>query len=709
MGKARGVRAKRRVAKKLTKMKGPAAVRDLDVDEFLAGEHMADDAVVVAAEEPPDGGASADEEEDNKGNNAEIADDHQAELDALKDKDPDFYKFLQENDRGLLHFEAEEGDADDEEDDEDDDQQVDDDDDEDDDDEDDEQGEDDDDEEEEDERRAARVVERKVLTSERLEALLASSRQASLRSIKRLIALLRCAVAPPDAADLPFEILEPEVRRRAAEAALDQLAPKFAVVEKKRELYARATVKVILEALRQDGTVLQRIAVAKLRSYVDVVPPKLVTRLIRALVDGWARPIEENEDNEEQVKAERTYQVECYLRLRELIPQEEEYGLRKAYSAFARKVANASHNPAKARKRAASVSFAAACVSQLYAQADAHTAYRVAFAYVRQLALKVRSALAARDAQDVLCWRFLNVARCWASAVSQSARDEHLGPLVFPLCQICFAAAEVAKSPRYAPFRLHLARCLHAVAAAAELYVPTTRILLGVLGDAPSQGKKKKGSPKKKTQQQQPNGGINHQAAQLLAFAIETPDGGGDEVGREACDLLGDWLELVRFSPACPELVLVPILALKKVAKDASPVLRAACSSAVAAMESAADAAKTERDKLQVAPKDLAGTFEPLRPDSAPSVKDRLSQRRHQRDKRRAKLAASAASKSKVPTPSQQQQRKQQQSGAKAPAAKRPRPAIMPVDDAAAAALSAAATSSSPDDDVVTTLNIDDF
>ena len=58
------------------------ALKDMDVDEFLAGGHLADPA---PAPEP----AAAEEESSDE---SSMAADHQAELDGLKETDPDFYQ-----------------------------------------------------------------------------------------------------------------------------------------------------------------------------------------------------------------------------------------------------------------------------------------------------------------------------------------------------------------------------------------------------------------------------------------------------------------------------------------------------------------------------------------------------------------------------------------------------------------------------------------
>merc|ERR1711991_1092272 len=103
----------------------------------------------------------------------------------------------------------------------------------------------------------------------------------------------------------------------------------------------------------------------------------------------------------------------------------EAHALRRCYAAFARDVAG----------RGASAQDA---LAGLYEDAGADAAYRTAFVAVRQLALKVRSALATRAADDVaqvLSWKFLHCARLWARCVCGNAAPERLGELAFPLCQ----------------------------------------------------------------------------------------------------------------------------------------------------------------------------------------------------------------------------------------------------------------------------------
>ena len=222
----------------------------------------------------------------------------------------------------------------------------------------------------------------------------------------------------------------------------------------------------------------------------------------------------------------------------------------------------------------------------LYADAGADAAYRTAFVAVRQLALKVRSALATRapdDVAQVLSWKFLHCARLWARCVCGNAAPERLGELAFPLCQTLFGALELAAAPSKAPFRLHCVRCLHDVAAATECFVPTTKPLLATL-DGCSRGGGGGGG----------RGGVDDGGdfGGELDCGDKRDASARASLGREALEQLLDFLELHRYAPALPELALVPLVALKKLAKEPRcPQKLRARAAAAATLESAADAA----------------------------------------------------------------------------------------------------------------------
>ena len=141
----------------------------------------------------------------------------------------------------------------------------------------------------------------------------------------------------------------------------------------------------------------------------------LAPRFARVLVGHLCRVVEAPPEGSEDLEREalnareRQLQVDAYVRLREVVAcgasstadasrgrkgdSVEEYVLKRAYNGLARDVcgfAGGSANPARAAKAAPSLAFATSCVAELYADASPDAAYRTAFVYVRQLALKVR-------------------------------------------------------------------------------------------------------------------------------------------------------------------------------------------------------------------------------------------------------------------------------------------------------------------------------
>ena len=675
--------------------KAKAAAPPMDVDAFLAGDHL--DAAA------PDDDASVASSASSSSSSVAAADDHRAELDALRALDPEFYDYLQKNDEGLLAYDD---------------------------------GGDDEDAEEEEEAEAA---DRRVVTATDVAALAADA-STSFRATKRLVALLRAAcggdaaapasrkqrrrraqqaaeeeddsadsvasvqgssdedeAAPPavDFADAAtreacarhaLRALGPRLRAAAESAAGADLA-KLAKAPDRVKALARSVLVGLLKALKGDdaerATRLRVIALEAVAPWAPwlVVDDNLAPRTCRALCGLLCRvvepaPEEADADRVAMVERETAVQLRAFVALQAVLEHAgsiqveargdetvEAHALRRGYAAFARDVAGLYNSEAKARKAFDSVALVTGALVQLYAAADADAAYRTAFVAVRQLALKVRSALATRAAEDVaqvLCWRFLHCARLWARCVCANAGPDRLGELAFPLCQTLFGALELATSPTKAPFRLHCVRALHDLAAATEAFVPTSKPLLATLDECSRGGGGGGGDGR---------GAVDDDADFARALDCgEKRDGGvRASLGREALEQLGDFLELHRHSPALPELSLVPVVALKKLAKEprCPQKLRARAKAAAATFEAAADAAAAARARLSAAPKDVVA-FEPLKPAGAPPAARRLADRRAARLARRERLRAAADA---APAPKPKKKSKKKAKAPKRPAA----------------------------------------
>ena len=686
-GKAEKLKAKARAKRKLLKKataRAPArppkpAAKEappMDVDAFLAGDHLA-----APADAPDDASAAS------SASSASAAADHRAELDALRASDPEFYDYLRENDEGLLAYEDPADDDDD-------------------------AGE---------EAAAAR----RVVSVEDVAALAADG-ATSFRATKRLVALLRAAcggdAAPPasrrarrrraqpaddddaDSADSvasapassddddddvegpAVDFADAAAREACARHALAALGPRLRALaggadaarapDRVRAL-ARSVLVGLLKALKGDdaerATRLRVVALEAVAPWAPwlVVDANLAPRTCRALCGLLCRVVEpapEEADDERvaMVARETRLQRDAIEALRAVLAHTrdirvdargdetvEAHALRRCYAAFARDVAGKGASAQKARKAFASVALVQDALAGFYKDAGADAAYRTAFVAVRQLALKVRSALATRAADDVaqvLSWKFLHCARLWARCVCGNAAPERLGELAFPLCQTLFGALELAAAPSKAPFRLHCVRCLHDVAAATECFVPTTKPLLATLDEC-SRGGGGGGDGR---------GGVDDGGdfGGELDCGDKRDASARASLGREALEQLLDFLELHRYAPALPELALVPLVALKKLAKEprCPQKLRARAKAAAATLESAADAAAAGRARLAAAPKDVVA-FEPLKPPGAPAAARRLADRRAARAARAARLKAAPAAEPKPKKPSKKKAR----------------------------------------------------
>ena len=678
-GKAAKLKAKARAKRKLLKKakarvparpQKPAATAPeappMDVDAFLAGDHLA------APADAPDDASSA----SSSASSASAAADHRAELDALRASDPEFYDYLRENDEGLLAYEDP---ADD----------------------------DDDDAGEEAAAAARRVVSVEDVAAlaadgatsfratKRLVALLRAAcggdaaPPASRRARRRRAqptddddadsadSVASAPASSDDDDDDGFEgpavdFADAAAREACARHALAALGPRLRALaggadaarapDRVRAL-ARSVLVGLLKALKGDdaerATRLRVVALEAVAPWAPwlVVDANLAPRTCRALCGLLCRVVEpapEEADDERvaMVARETRLQRDAIEALRAVLAHTrdirvdargdetvEAHALRRCYAAFARDVAGRGASAQKARKAFASVALVQDALVGLYADAGADAAYRTAFVAVRQLALKVRSALATRapdDVAQVLSWKFLHCARLWARCVCGNAAPERLGELAFPLCQTLFGALELAAAPSKAPFRLHCVRCLHDVAAATECFVPTTKPLLATLDEC-SRGGGGGGDGR---------GGVDDGGdfGGELDCGDKRDASARASLGREALEQLLDFLELHRYAPALPELALVPLVALKKLAKEprCPQKLRARAKAAAATLESAADAAAAGRARLAAAPKDVVA-FEPLKPPGAPAAARRLADRRAARAARAARLKAAPA------------------------------------------------------------------
>jgi nucleolar complex protein 2 len=134
------------------------------------------------------------------------------------------------------------------------------------------------------------------------------------------------------------------------------------------------------------------------------------------------------------------------------------------------------------------IGFLMSSVVNLYST-DMEAAYQHAYVYIRQLAVHLRSALQEQSQHNVRAvfnWQFLNALRCWGLVVSTYHLPQQLGPLIHPVVQIATGLLDLFSSPRMFPMHLHVVEMLNHISSRSGVYIPVSTYLLRILSSPSS-------------------------------------------------------------------------------------------------------------------------------------------------------------------------------------------------------------------------------
>ncbi|RCI02194.1 Nucleolar Complex 2 protein, partial [Rhizopus stolonifer] len=147
--------------------------------------------------------------------------------------------------------------------------------------------------------------------------------------------------------------------------------------------------------------------------------------------------------------------------------------------------------------------------SQLYG-INLTTSYQQAFVYIRQLASHLRAAMKTRTTKNhgmVYNWQYVHCIDFWSDVLNAYAKpmtdedgDEVESPLkslVYPLAQVAMGVIGLIPTPQYYPLRFHVLRCLNSLVHNTNTYIPLAVYVLEVLESpvAMNYAKKSGGTP----------------------------------------------------------------------------------------------------------------------------------------------------------------------------------------------------------------------
>eukprot|EP00873_Tetraselmis_striata_P023861 jgi/Tetstr1/444125/TSEL_032023.t1 len=285
------------------------------------------------------------------------------------------------------------------------------------------------------------------------------------------------------------------------------------------------------------------------------------------------------------------------------------------------------------------ISFMASCISELWG-INADASYLHAFGFIRQLAVTMRAALNTKTKDaflEVYCWQYINCLELWAKVLGAHAGDEGLRPLVYPVAQLLMGAVRLVPTPRYFPLRLRLLSALASLSTATGYFLPLAPLLLEVLNWAELSKKPAPGG-------QLPNLGLQLRISKrLLRSAVLQ-----EEVVASVMEMLAAHLAQWANHVAFPEVSNTTAIALRRFVKGcAVERFRRSAKQVLDAVEKTAAAVVRRREATEFSPKDLAQVSAFMEAGDASGPKANALQRlaaelTEKGKQRRAMVAASA-------------------------------------------------------------------
>ncbi|CZS95304.1 probable nucleolar complex protein 2 [Rhynchosporium graminicola] len=203
---------------------------------------------------------------------------------------------------------------------------------------------------------------------------------------------------------------------------------------------------------------------------------------------------------------------------------------------------------------------------------DAEVGYATGFTFIRQLAIHLRNSITNNQQESyktVYNWQYVHSLDFWSCVLSEhcsplkeaeSGKESELRPLIYPTVQVTLGAMRLIPTSTYFPLRFHMMRSLLRLSRATGTYIPLASALLEVLN---SNEMKK---PARPSTLKGLDFTSNYKAQKSYLKTRVYQDG----VGEQVCELLSEFFILWSTNIAFPELALPVIVMMKRWLKDAS-------------------------------------------------------------------------------------------------------------------------------------------
>eukprot|EP00977_Amphora_coffeiformis_P015170 scaffold4442_cov125-Amphora_coffeaeformis.AAC.1 len=399
--------------------------------------------------------------------------------------------------------------------------------------------------------------------------------------------------------------------------------------------FLRSTIHLLTES-KEPG--LLSFVLKSLAKYLPLMAPfpRIAEALLKTCIGLWSAPLDSSENFQ-------VVRLQAFFRIRQLALTQPfpfiETCLKKTYLAYSQRATFGTSS--SLATTLPTLTFMGNCLVELYSL-DYQSSYQHAFVYIRQLALLLRAAIQKKTPEALAAvygsWQFMHCLKLWVAVLAQAASKEDeedpsakvMMSLVYPLTEIIAGTARTAPSPvRLFPLRLQCIRLLQQLAASAQIYLPTTSLILDCFD-----WKEWTAKPKKSTKKNTLRGGLP--LYMLIKLPKEDPLRTHEQLEAALVQifiLLEREMELYRYTAAFAEFRV-------RIRQRCRDFLKAVRSSrwkayAKACMDKSDEWAKfctTERAKLSLAPKDIT-SLECLRPSHVPTMRERHEKSQDEEEK----------------------------------------------------------------------------
>ncbi|KAG6865341.1 hypothetical protein C0991_003378 [Blastosporella zonata] len=545
--------------------KSKTSKKGMSVDDLLGAGFMDGSDDDDGAEDlDEDGSDDGDEGEDDFDDDASFAsvddleedgDTHLMELSKLAEKDPEFYKYLQENDQELLNFNPHDAAGMDSDDDSD------------------EEGGGDEDVDMESEKTP-------TLTSSHLrrwqKALL---EQRSLRALRKLLIAFRAAAHLNEEDQvLAWSIDSSSVYNKLVTTTLRYTpvvlehhipyktlangkfkaptqTPKFKTLQKLILSYFHNVIHILSQLTDNELLKLAVTESAKIIPYI-VSSRKAVKLYLKKCLELWS-------------SAQDNIRIAAFLAIRKLASATDESildsVLKGSYLTLIRssKSTNVHSLP--------SINLMKNSASEVFCM-EHSTAYQHAFGFIRQLAIHLRNSMKVKTKEaykQVYNWQYVHCIDFWSIVLARACdraengdKESDLKPLIYPLVQVCLGAIKLISTSRSYPFHLHIVRSLLHLTKHTDTFIPLSPYLVPILTSTLAPTSKPKSSTLRPLDLE-----VQIRAPQQYVKTRVYYEG----VLEESTYLLAEWLAspTVQGSIAFPEIVVPIVVLLRKALKTA--------------------------------------------------------------------------------------------------------------------------------------------